>query len=98
MHDDLKTFSQKPTQKFCEKPNNFEKPQIFNKNQKFRSKNMKCMMNEWKRDIPEVENAHKDRRTLGLEVWSERERFWKVKRQKGSREIEKSEAKIMLTH
>ena len=31
MHDDLKPFSQKPTQKFCEKPNYFEKPQFFNK-------------------------------------------------------------------
>ena len=52
MHDDLKTFSQKPTQIFYEKPNNFEKPQIFNTNLKVRSKNVKCMMNEWKRDIP----------------------------------------------
>ena len=34
MHDDLKTFSQKPTQTFCEKPNNFGKPQIFNKKKK----------------------------------------------------------------
>ena len=38
MHDDLKTFSQKTIQKFCEKPNNFEKPQIFNKNPKVRSR------------------------------------------------------------
>ena len=38
MHDDLKSFSQKPTQKFCEKPNNFEKPQIFNKTPKVSSK------------------------------------------------------------
>ena len=29
MHDDLKPFSQKPTQKFCEKPNYFEKTLIF---------------------------------------------------------------------
>ena len=34
MHKDFKTFSQIPTQKFCEKLNNFEKPQIFNKNPK----------------------------------------------------------------
>ena len=34
MHDDFKTFSQKPTQKFCEKLNNFEKTQIFNKKPK----------------------------------------------------------------
>ena len=38
MHDDLETFSQKPTQKFCDKPNNFEKPQIFNTNPEVRSK------------------------------------------------------------
>ena len=29
MHDDLNTFSQKPNQKFCEKPNNFEKTPNF---------------------------------------------------------------------
>ena len=29
MHDDLKPFSQQPTQKFCEKPNYFEKTPIF---------------------------------------------------------------------
>ena len=34
MNEEFKTFSQKPTQKFCEKLNNFEKPQIFNKNPK----------------------------------------------------------------
>ena len=31
MHDDLKSFKQKPTQKFYEKLINFEKPQIFQK-------------------------------------------------------------------
>ena len=34
MHDDLNSFKQKPTQKFCEKLINFEKPQIFQKNPK----------------------------------------------------------------
>ena len=40
MHEDFKTFSQKPTQNFCEKLNNFEKSQIFNKNPKKLGQNM----------------------------------------------------------
>ena len=52
MHDDLKTISQKPTQTFCEKPNNFGKPQIFNKKKKKKKKNQKLgqkreMQDEW---------------------------------------------------
>ena len=39
MHDDLNSFKQKPTQKFCEKLINFEKLQIFQKIPKVRSKN-----------------------------------------------------------
>ena len=38
MHDDLKTFSQKPTQKFCGKPNNFEKPKFSTKTEKLGKK------------------------------------------------------------
>jgi len=34
MHDDFKTFSQKPNQKFCEKLNNFEKSPNFQQNPK----------------------------------------------------------------
>ena len=44
MHDDLNSFKQKPTQKFCEKLINFEKPQIFQKNPKSYVKKMKCMI------------------------------------------------------
>ena len=36
-------------------------------------------------------------RTLGEEVLSEKEEFRKVRRQKGSREIEKNEVEIALT-
>ena len=36
-------------------------------------------------------------RTLGEEVLSEKEEFGKVRRQKGSREIEKNEMEIVLT-
>ena len=35
--------------------------------------------------------------TLGEEVWSEKEEFGKVRRQKGSRGIEKNEVEIALT-
>ena len=48
---------------------------------------MKCMINEWIRDILEEENALWDRRTLRKEVWSDWEEFGEVKRQKQSREI-----------
>ena len=36
MHDDLKSFKQKPNQKFCEKLINFEKPKVFQKIPKVR--------------------------------------------------------------
>ena len=58
---------------------------------------MKCMMNEWKRDIPEEENVLWDRKTLGLEVWSVRERFGKMRRRKLSREIEEKWRKFAWT-
>ena len=44
MHDDLKSFSQKTTQKFCEKPNNFEK--TLNFQQKPKSQVKKREMHE----------------------------------------------------
>ena len=58
---------------------------------------MKCMMNEWKRDISEEENDLWDRKKLGLEVWSVRERFGKMRRRKLSREIEEKWRKFMWT-
>ena len=38
MHDDLKKFSQKQTQKFFGKPNNFEKPKFSTKMEKLGKK------------------------------------------------------------
>ena len=46
MHDDLKSFKQNPSQKFCKNLKNFEKSQKVSKTPKDRSKDMKCMINE----------------------------------------------------
>ena len=58
---------------------------------------MKCMKNEGLRILTSEEEQNLGRKSLGNEVWSEREKFGKVRGQKGSREIEKSEAGITLT-
>ena len=39
----------------------------------------------------------RNRRTIGEEVWSERKEFGKVRRQKGSIEIDKNEGEIVVT-
>ena len=44
MHDDLKSFKQKPDPKFSQKLQNFEKPQSLSKNPKVRLEIMKCMV------------------------------------------------------
>ena len=46
MHDDFKSFKQKPVPKIAQKLQNFEKPQSLSKIPKVRSKDMKCMINE----------------------------------------------------
>ena len=58
---------------------------------------MKCMKNEGLKTLTREENPDLGRKSLGNEVWSEREVFGKVRGQKESREIEKSEARIALT-
>ena len=58
---------------------------------------MKCMKNEGLRTLTSEEEQNQGRKSLGNEVWSEREEFGKVRGQKESREIEKSEARIALT-
>ena len=45
-------------------------------------------------NIPDEEKWSLGRKTLGKEVWSKRERFWEVKSQQESREIEKNEPEI----
>ena len=43
MHDDWKSFSQRPIQKFHKNSINFEKPQNLSKIPKVRLEDMKCM-------------------------------------------------------
>ena len=57
MHEHLGSLKQNPSQKFCKNLFKFEKPQIFQQTPKVRSQKMKCMINEWIRDIPKEENA-----------------------------------------
>ena len=49
MHDDLKSFKQNPSQKFCKNLTNFEKPQNFQKPQKLGQETWNAWWNEWKR-------------------------------------------------
>ena len=58
---------------------------------------MKCMKNEGSRTLTSEEEQNQGRKSLGNEVWSEKEEYGKVRGQKESREIEKSEARIALT-
>ena len=58
---------------------------------------MKCMKNEGLKTLTREEKLNLGRKSTRKEVWSEREVFRKVRGQKGLREIEKSEAEIMLT-
>ena len=44
MHDDLKSFKQKPIPKISQPFQNFEKSQSLSKTPKVRSKSMKCMI------------------------------------------------------
>ena len=45
-------------------------------------------------NIPDEEKWSLGRKTLGKEVWSERERFWEVKSQQELRETERNEPEI----
>ena len=94
MHDDLEPLSQSTSQKFQKHSINFEKTQYFSKNPK-KLGHMHEMHEEWvKRIIPDERRWSLGRKTLGKEVWSERERFWEVKSQQESREIERNEYDI----
>ena len=48
MHDDLKSFKQKPVPKFSQKLQNLEKPQSLSKIPKIKSKIMKCKI-KWEK-------------------------------------------------
>ena len=57
MHDDLKSFKQNPTKKFCKNLINFEKSQNLSKTQNLgKKKIMKCMLQERNKIIPNEEN------------------------------------------
>ena len=55
------------------------------------------MKNEGLRTLTKEEKLDLSHKSLGNEVWSEKEVFGKVRRPKGSREIEKNEKEIVLT-
>ena len=61
MHEHITTYKQNPTQKFHKILKDFQKPQKFYKIPKPRSKCVKCMKNEGKRDLTKEEMI-----TLGL--------------------------------
>ena len=97
IHEYLGSFKHNPTQKFRQNFINFEKPQKFSRKTKNRGLSMKCMKNEGLRTLTNEQELDLGRKSLGNEVWSEREVFGKVRSQKGSREIEKNEMEITLT-
>ena len=79
----------KPIPKFCKNLFNFEKPKIFQQIPKVGSQKMKCMKKWMRKSLTKEKKWSWDRRTLGEEVWSDLEVFWEVRRQNGSREIER---------
>ena len=88
MHDHLGSNIQNPSQKFSKNFIDFEKSQNFPKTPKVRSQNVKCMMKWGIKDLTSEEEQDQGQRTLGNEVWSEREEFGRWKDSKQSREIE----------
>ena len=62
----------KPIPKFHKTFINFEKPQKNFKNPKPRSKCVKCMKNEWKRDHTKWFEIRKGWKSHGFEVWERR--------------------------
>ena len=75
MHEILNSFKQKSIPKFQQKLINFEKPQNYSKTPKPRFQNMKCMKMREKKLTKWREKLEKAWKTLGIDVWSERECF-----------------------
>ena len=75
MHEILNSFKQKSIPKFQQKLINFEKPQNYSKTPKPMFQNMKCMKMREKKLTKWREKLEKAWKTLGIEVWSERECF-----------------------
>ena len=97
MHDDLKPFSQSPSQKFHKNSINFEKPQSLSKIPKVRSENMKCMREWVKKIIPDERRWSLGWKSLAKEVLSEKNVLGRWEDTKVLREIERSETKIVQT-
>ena len=66
MHDDWKSFSQSPTQKFHKNSITFEKPWSLSKIPKVRLENMKCMIEWLKKIIPEEDDDLEAENLLGM--------------------------------
>ena len=68
MHEHITTYKQNLTQKFHKILKDFPKPQNFYKNPKPRSKCVKCMKNEGKRDQTRKEMITLGQNPSGFEV------------------------------
>ena len=68
MHEHITTYKQNLTQKFHKIFKDFPKPQNFYKNPKPRSKCVKCMKNEGKRDQTRKEMITLGQNPSGFEV------------------------------
>ena len=66
MHDDWKSFTQSPTQKFHKNSITFEKPWILSKIPNVRLENMKCMIEWLKKIIPEEDDDLEAENLLGM--------------------------------
>ena len=75
MHYHLGSNIQNLSQKFSKNFIDFEKSQNFPKTRKVRLQIVKCMMKRGIKDLTSEEEQDQGRRTLGNEVWSEREEF-----------------------
>ena len=82
MYDDLTSLEHKPIPKILQITKQFWKTP------NFRSKDMKCMIKKRIKDLTNEEEQDQGWKTLGNEVWSEREEFGRWKDSKQSREIE----------
>ena len=79
MYEHTTSFKQNPTQKFTKYSSIFKKPKKKLKNPKTRSKCMKCMKNERKRDHANEEKITLGRNPSGFEVQREKRMFGKEK-------------------
>ena len=94
MHDHLGSNIQNPSQKFSKNFIYFEKPQKLPKAPKVRLEMHELYDNMMKRGSYLWNMQDQNQRRSGEKIWSDLMVIWEVKRQNGSREIEKSEWEI----